>query len=39
MKQYNDYDEEDYERRSLAKTFLFELATAMTNGHRNKEDA
>ena len=31
-------DEEDYERRSLAKTFLFKLATALTNGHRNKND-
>lgn len=33
------YDEEDYERRSQAKTFLFKLATMMTNGNRNKEGA
>jgi len=33
------YDDEDHERRSQAKTFLFKLATMMTNGHRNKEDA
>ena len=31
------YDEEDYERRSIAKTFLFKLATALTQGNRNKE--
>lgn len=33
------YDEEDYERRNQAKTFLFKLATMMTSGHRNKEGA
>ncbi len=31
------YDEEDYERRSIAKTFLFKLAMALTQGNRNKE--
>lgn len=29
------YDDEDYERRSKAKLFLFQLATALTNGYRN----
>lgn len=31
------YCEEDHERRSAAKLFLFRLATALTNGKRDKE--
>lgn len=29
------YDDEDYERRSKAKLFLFQLATALTSGYRD----
>lgn len=32
------YDHEDHERRSAAKLFLFKLATALTNGYRNKDE-
>ena len=31
------YDDEDYERRTAAKLFLFKIATALTNGYRNKD--
>lgn len=29
------YDDEDYERRSKARLFLFQLATTLTNGYRD----
>jgi hypothetical protein len=31
-------DDEEHERQDAAKLFLFNLATALTNGHRNKEN-
>lgn len=34
----DEYDSEDYERRNNAKLFLFKLASALTNGNRDKEE-
>lgn len=31
-------DEENEERKSSAKLFLFQLATRLTNGYRNKQE-